>query len=124
MDPLYEAVMEATEEAILNAMCMARPMTGVNDHYVPALPLEEVRKFVDACRPIFRAVKKKPEKPAAPAGKEERPSDADREGNVTAAEALPTAVRGAEGIPFPTKPAPGDVREGENGSPPGDDSDT
>ena len=32
LDPLYEAVMEATEEAILNAMCMAGPMTGVNGH--------------------------------------------------------------------------------------------
>jgi D-aminopeptidase len=133
LDPLYEAVIEATEEAILNAMCMARPMTGVNDHHVPALPLDEVRRFVDACRPIFRSVKKKPEKPAAPAAKE-RPSDADREGTVTVAEALPTAVRGAEGIPFPTRPAPangangtpggeGDRAGEQNGSPPPDDSD-
>ena len=38
LDPLYEAVMEATEEAILNAMCMAEPMKGVNDNYCPALP--------------------------------------------------------------------------------------
>ena len=30
LDPLYEAVMEATEEAILNSMCMATPMAGVN----------------------------------------------------------------------------------------------
>ncbi len=28
LDPLYEAVMEATEEAILNSMCMAEAMIG------------------------------------------------------------------------------------------------
>lgn len=59
LDPLYEAVMEATEEAILNSMCMASPMAGVNGNFVPALPLDEVRKFVDATRPIFASVKKK-----------------------------------------------------------------
>jgi D-aminopeptidase len=59
LDPLYEAVMEATEEAILNSMCMARPMEGVNGNFVPALPLEEVRQIVAACRPIFAAVKKR-----------------------------------------------------------------
>ena len=32
LDPLYEAVIEATEEAILNAMCMARDLTGVSGH--------------------------------------------------------------------------------------------
>ncbi|MFZ5468368.1 MAG: P1 family peptidase [Myxococcota bacterium] len=50
LDPLYEAVMEATEEAILNAMCMAEPMTGINDNYCPALPLGEVRRFINATR--------------------------------------------------------------------------
>ncbi|HLM44028.1 MAG TPA: P1 family peptidase, partial [Myxococcaceae bacterium] len=58
LDPLYEAVMEATEEAILNSMCMAEPMKGVNDNFCAALPLDEVRRFVDACRPIFASVKK------------------------------------------------------------------
>ncbi|HEY8210412.1 MAG TPA: P1 family peptidase [Myxococcaceae bacterium] len=105
LDPLYEAVMEATEEAILNSMCMARPMTGINDHQVPALPLEEVRRFVDATRPIFASVKKKPQESAAPPGRE-RPPDVDKEGDVTVGEVLPTDVRGAEGIPFPTKPGP------------------
>ncbi|RKG66237.1 P1 family peptidase, partial [Corallococcus terminator] len=105
LDPLYEAVMEATEEAILNAMCMATPMTGVNDNYSPALPLDEVRRFVDACRPIFASVKKRPHQTSAPVSKE-RPSDEDREGEVTVSSALPTNVRGAEGIPFPTRPAP------------------
>jgi D-aminopeptidase len=106
LDPLYEAVMEATEEAILNSMCMARPMEGINGNYCPALPLEEVRRFLDACRPIFAAVNKKPQVPARPASKE-KPTDADKEGNVKVGEAMPTAVRSAEGIPFPTKPVPG-----------------
>jgi len=112
LDPLYEAVIEATEEAILNAMCMARPMTGINDNHCPALPLEEVRRFVDATRPIFRSVGKRPQVPAAPAAKE-RPAGEDEEGNVRAGEVLPTDVRGAEGIPFPTKPAPEGEGEGE-----------
>ena len=105
LDPLYEAVMEATEEAILNSMCMARPMKGINDNYVPALPLDEVRRFVDACRPIFASVKKGPQVPAAPAAKE-KPADIHKEGSVKVGEALPTEVRGAEGIPYPTKPPP------------------
>ncbi len=103
LDPLYEAVMEATEEAILNSMCMARPMEGINGNYCPALPLDEVRRFVDACRPIFASVKKKPQSPAVPASKE-KPADLDEKGQVRVASALPTEVRGAEGIPFPTRP--------------------
>ncbi len=119
LDPLYEAVMEATEEAILNAMCMAEPMKGVNDNYCPALPLDEVRRFVDACRPIFASVKKRPQQSSAPASRQ-KPVDADKEGEVRLAEALPTAVRGAEGIPYPTRPAPDEAE----GSVPGGSSDT
>ncbi|BDG07199.1 DmpA family aminopeptidase [Anaeromyxobacter paludicola] len=43
LDPLYEAVIEATEEAILNALCMAEDMEGVNGNLSRALPLHEVR---------------------------------------------------------------------------------
>ncbi|HEU5055497.1 MAG TPA: P1 family peptidase [Kofleriaceae bacterium] len=42
MDPLYQAAVEATEEAILNAICMATDMDGVDGHFAPALPLEEL----------------------------------------------------------------------------------
>jgi D-aminopeptidase len=103
LDPLYEAVMEATEEAILNSMCMATPMDGVNGNQVPALPLGDVRTFVDACRPIFAKVKKKPHEAAMPAARE-RPLDLDREGTVSVGGALPTEVGSAEGIAFPTRP--------------------
>jgi D-aminopeptidase len=47
MNPLYQAVIEATEEAILNALCMADDMSGINDHFSPALPLEEVRNIME-----------------------------------------------------------------------------
>ncbi|MBI3183921.1 MAG: P1 family peptidase [Myxococcales bacterium] len=113
LDPLYEAVIEATEEAILNSMCMARPMSGINDNHCPALPLGEVRRFLDATRPIFASVKKRPV-PAAPPSKD-KPADADKEGTVKVAEAKPTEVRSAEGFPFPTKPVPKDAGpEGTN----------
>lgn len=39
--PLLEAVSEAVEEAILNAMFMAEDMTGINGNFVPAIPLAE-----------------------------------------------------------------------------------
>ena len=46
LDPLYEAVIEATEEAILNSLCAARDMDGVNGNLCRALPVEEVRELV------------------------------------------------------------------------------
>jgi D-aminopeptidase len=49
--PLYEAVIEATEEAIVNALCMADDMRGVNDNYAPALPLEETVALLQKYRP-------------------------------------------------------------------------
>jgi D-aminopeptidase len=114
LDPLYEAMMEATEEAILNAMCMATSMKGVNDNFVPALPLDEVRRFVNACRPIFAAVKKRPQQTSAPVARE-KPADVNKEGEVRAGAVLPTEVRGAEGIPYPTRPAPEDIEDSSSG---------
>ncbi|MDE2291070.1 MAG: P1 family peptidase [Elusimicrobia bacterium] len=46
LNPLYEAAIHATEEAILNALCMATDMTGVDDHFVPALPLDAVADMI------------------------------------------------------------------------------
>jgi D-aminopeptidase len=46
LDPLYEAVIEATEEAILNSLCAARDMDGVNGNLSRALPVDEVRELV------------------------------------------------------------------------------
>lgn len=39
MDPLFQAVAEATEEAILNVLCAAETMTGVRGRTVYALPM-------------------------------------------------------------------------------------
>lgn len=43
MDPLFAATVEATEEAIVNAMVAAIDMTGVDGHHVRALPHAELR---------------------------------------------------------------------------------
>jgi D-aminopeptidase len=40
--PLFEAVAEATEEAILNALCMATTMTGIDGRTTYALPLDRL----------------------------------------------------------------------------------
>jgi len=43
LDPVFRATVEATEEAIVNAMVAARDMTGVDDHRVIALPHAALR---------------------------------------------------------------------------------
>jgi D-aminopeptidase len=47
MDPIFQATVEATEEAIVNALVAAETMTGIDDHKVEAIPhgkLKEVLK--------------------------------------------------------------------------------
>ncbi len=51
--PLFEATVQATEEAIVNAMVAAETMTGVNGMRVYALPHERLR---DALRKYNRLV--------------------------------------------------------------------
>ncbi len=46
LDPLYEACIDATEEAILNALCMARDMDGANANVCRAMPLQDVKELV------------------------------------------------------------------------------
>jgi D-aminopeptidase len=46
MDGLFAATVQATEEAIVNAMIAARDMTGIDGHHVRALPHEELRKVL------------------------------------------------------------------------------
>jgi L-aminopeptidase/D-esterase-like protein len=43
LDPLFAATVQATEEAIVNAMVAASDMTGINGHHVRALPHDELR---------------------------------------------------------------------------------
>jgi D-aminopeptidase len=51
IDPLYKATVQATEEAILNAMCAADTLEGHSGHVAPALPLDEVAELVRRFRP-------------------------------------------------------------------------
>jgi L-aminopeptidase/D-esterase-like protein len=43
IDPLFAATVQATEEAIVNAMVAAADMTGVDNHHVRALPHDQLR---------------------------------------------------------------------------------
>ena len=47
MDPLFAATVQATEEAIVNAMVAAETMTGANGITVRALPHDELRKALE-----------------------------------------------------------------------------
>ena len=42
LSPLFEAVIEATAEALWNSLFMATDMRGRDGHFVPALPIERV----------------------------------------------------------------------------------
>jgi D-aminopeptidase len=54
--PLYEAVIECTEEAIVNALCMANDMVGQGGNFAPALPLDKVADILKTHhRPRFGA---------------------------------------------------------------------
>jgi D-aminopeptidase len=46
MDGLYEAVVQATEEAVLNVLCAAETMVGIDGHRSPGLPLDAVRALL------------------------------------------------------------------------------
>jgi D-aminopeptidase len=50
MTPLFEAVAEATEEAILNAICMATTMTGIDGHTAYSLPLGRLQTLLNIDR--------------------------------------------------------------------------
>ena len=46
LDPVFEAVVQATEEAIVNALVDNRDLTGRDNHRVDALPHERVRELL------------------------------------------------------------------------------
>ncbi len=81
MDPLYEAVIEATDEAILNSLCMARDMDGVNGNFSPALPIHEVKQLISKYKDILpkpQTVRKTQQEPksAAPRAPDGTPQPA------------------------------------------------
>jgi D-aminopeptidase len=47
----YEAVIEATEEAIINSLCMAGEMSGQGGNTAPGLPLDKVLELMRKYRP-------------------------------------------------------------------------
>lgn len=49
-DGLYEAIVECTEEAIINSLCMADEMTGAAGHVAPALPLDRLAPILRRAR--------------------------------------------------------------------------
>ena len=46
MNPVFSATVEATEEAIINAMVAAETMTGIENHKVIALPHDKLREVL------------------------------------------------------------------------------
>jgi D-aminopeptidase len=111
LDPLYEAVIEATEEAILNALCMAQDMAGANGNFVPALPLADVKELVGRWQAAARrppdAANAGPSAPPAPEGA--------ARAKATVPASKPSAVRGAEGMAPPAAPAPPEGGGGAKG---------
>ena len=46
LDPVFLAMVQATEEAVVNAMVAAEDMKGINNHFVPALPHNKLREVL------------------------------------------------------------------------------
>jgi L-aminopeptidase/D-esterase-like protein len=46
LDPVFLATVQATEEAVVNAMVAAETMTGIDNHTVPALPHDRLREVL------------------------------------------------------------------------------
>ena len=45
LSPLFQAAIEATEEAIYNSLCMAETMTGYKGRVIHALPIRAVEQL-------------------------------------------------------------------------------
>jgi L-aminopeptidase/D-esterase-like protein len=52
MSPLFDATVQATEEAIINAMVGARDMTGINGNTIKAVPHEDLRRLMGEQHPV------------------------------------------------------------------------
>ena len=46
LNPVCAATVEATEEAIINAMVAAKSMTGIENHHVTALPHDQLQAIL------------------------------------------------------------------------------
>ena len=54
MNPVFSATVEATEEAIINAMVAAETMTGIENHKVIALPHDKLREVLKKYNRLVR----------------------------------------------------------------------
>jgi len=52
MNPLFQATIEATEEAVYNSLFRATTMKGRDNHVVEALPIEETKEILQKYRAI------------------------------------------------------------------------
>ncbi|MFQ6617328.1 MAG: P1 family peptidase [Fidelibacterota bacterium] len=50
LTPLFQAVVEATQEAVYNSLFMAKTMAGKDGHVLKALPIEETLKIIENYR--------------------------------------------------------------------------
>lgn len=50
LDPFFEAVVQSTEEAILNSLIANSDMVGRDENFVPSIPHSEVRKLAESAR--------------------------------------------------------------------------
>jgi D-aminopeptidase len=57
MNGLFEAAVEATEEAILNSLTMAETMTGRHGRIAHALPLDRLAEVMRGASPQSKATR-------------------------------------------------------------------
>jgi L-aminopeptidase/D-esterase-like protein len=50
LDPLFAGVVQATEEAVVNALVDNHSMRGRDNHYVEALPHDRLRELMKRTR--------------------------------------------------------------------------
>ncbi len=50
LDVFYREAIDCTEEAMLNALCMAQTMTGIRDHVATAIPLDQLAALMQRYR--------------------------------------------------------------------------
>ncbi len=58
MDPLFEATVQATEEAIVNALVAAETMTGIDNHTAMAIPHDRLREVLKKYNRLVEAAGK------------------------------------------------------------------
>ena len=54
LTPYFEATVQATEEAIVNALVAAETMTGINGNTAPALPTDQLRRVLEKYNRLVR----------------------------------------------------------------------